>query len=199
MIKSDDECSKVFSDLLYKEEPYQNNTIKSTLYDHSTMICASAPETNACQGDSGGPLACDGKLTGVVSFGSKKDVCITGSTPVIYTKIHHYIDWIESNWVPETSLATQGQFPYQVSWCVGDLLFCQIFCGGSIYDEITIITAAHCCHGVNHKMAIHGITWNDVKIVAGELNILQISGFEQIRKAQCFKMSQKVSFYNIFV
>ena len=103
-----------------------------------------------------------------------------------------------SNRIVGGQSAFQGQFPYQVSWCVGDLLFCQIFCGGSIYDETTIITAAHCCHGVNHKMAIHGITWNDVKIVAGELNILQISGFEQIRKAQCFKMSQKVSFYNIF-
>ena len=183
MIKSDDECSKVFSDLLHKEEPYQNNTIKSTLYDHSTMICASAPETNACQGDSGGPLACDGKLTGVVSFGSKKDVCITGSTPVIYTKIHHYIDWIESNWVPETSLATQGQFPYQVSWCynekikmekIGDkITLCFHFCGGSILNRRTIITAAHCCAKVrspnfkNQDKEILGLS--DTKIVAGTL------------------------------
>ena len=102
-----------------------------------------------------------------------------------------------SNRIVGGQTAFQGQFPYQVSWCVGDLLYCQIFCGGSIYDENTIITAAHCCHGMNYNMAIHGISWNDVKIVAGEQNILQVSGFEQFRKAQCFKMSQKVSFYNI--
>ena len=82
--------------------------------------------------------------------------------------------------------ALQGQFPYQVSWCVGHLFYCQIFCGGSIYNENTIITAAHCCDGMNHFMAQHGITWKDVRIIAGELNILQISGFEQSRKVQSY-------------
>ena len=90
-----------------------------------------------------------------------------------------------------------GQFPYQVSWCVGDLWYCQIFCGGSIYDENTIITAAHCCHGIVHNMAIHGITWDWVRIIAGDVNNQWIQGSEQPRKAQCFKISQKVSFYNI--
>ena len=78
-------------------------------------------ETNSCQGDSGGPLACNGKLTGVVSFGIKKDICANGSTPVSYTKIYHYIEWIESNLVPENPVATQGQFPYQISWCYNEV------------------------------------------------------------------------------
>ena len=90
-----------------------------------------------------------------------------------------------------------GQFPHQVSWCIGDLWYCQIFCGGSIYDENTIITAAHCCHGIVHNMAIHDITWDWIRIIAGDVNIQWIQGSEQPRKAQCFKIPQKVSFYNI--
>ena len=71
--------------------------------------------------------------------------------------------------------ATQGQFPYQVSWCedVYPLLgpaYCFTNCGGSIYNELTIITAAHCCEGVSAT-----------KIVAGELDVINESGQEQIR------------------
>ena len=44
--------------------------------------------------------------------------------------------------------ATQGQFPYQVSWCFDNDVYCFNFCGGSIFTETTIITAAHCCDAI---------------------------------------------------
>ena len=37
--------------------------------------------------------------------------------------------------------AVLGQFPWQVLW----LNLGNVYCGGSIYNETTIITAAHCC------------------------------------------------------
>ncbi len=39
--------------------------------------------------------------------------------------------------------ASEGQFPYMVSFQYGK----SHFCGGTIYDERNIITAAHCCSG----------------------------------------------------
>ena len=37
--------------------------------------------------------------------------------------------------------AVVGQFPWQVLW-TNDYM---IYCGGTIFNESTIITAAHCC------------------------------------------------------
>jgi len=80
--------------------------------------------------------------------------------------------------------ATQGQFPYQVSWCIDPAItaleYCATICGGSIYNELTIITAAHCCEGVDSGDI--GITWGDLRIVAGELDDMAVSGLEQSRK-----------------
>uniref|UniRef100_A0AAG5DNZ6 Peptidase S1 domain-containing protein n=1 Tax=Anopheles atroparvus TaxID=41427 RepID=A0AAG5DNZ6_ANOAO len=51
--------------------------------------------TDTCQGDSGGPLIMSVRekfyLVGVVAFGA---TC-GGSTPGVYTRVSHYIDWIE--------------------------------------------------------------------------------------------------------
>ena len=38
--------------------------------------------------------------------------------------------------------AILGQFPWQVVF----LHYGSVMCGGTIYNERTIITAAHCCH-----------------------------------------------------
>ena len=105
--------------------------------------------SNACPGDSGGPFACNGKLTGVASFGKKGSICVGSSAPMSYVKIHPYIKWIESNTLPETSIAIQGQFPHQVSWrYIGTGTTKYHFCGGSIFNRSTIITAAHCCNKI---------------------------------------------------
>ena len=72
--------------------------------------------------------------------------------------------------------ATQGQFPYQVAWCFD--VNCQNVCGGSILNETTIITAAHCC---DKDWEYWPLDWPDTIIVAGELNLQVVSGIEQVR------------------
>uniref|UniRef100_A0A6E8VIR3 Peptidase S1 domain-containing protein n=2 Tax=gambiae species complex TaxID=44542 RepID=A0A6E8VIR3_ANOCL len=67
----------------------------------STQMCVGdlAGGKDTCQGDSGGPLQvtvqenhCMFYILGVTSLGQ---VC-GSSTPAIYTKVHPYLDWIES-------------------------------------------------------------------------------------------------------
>ncbi|XP_055841519.1 trypsin-2-like [Episyrphus balteatus] len=57
------------------------------------QLCAGymSGQKDACSGDSGGPLVCDGKLTGIVSFGVG---CGTENKPGIYTDVLYYRDWI---------------------------------------------------------------------------------------------------------
>ncbi|XP_049311237.1 duodenase-1-like [Bactrocera dorsalis] len=58
------------------------------------MMCAADEddfEQNACHGDSGGPLICNGSVTAIVAFGYR---C---GTPVFYTNVTSYLDWIREN------------------------------------------------------------------------------------------------------
>lgn len=68
-----------------------------------SMMCAGDPKNgwirDACQGDSGGPLqivypkdACLFQVVGVVSFG---EGCALVGSPGVYTRVSHYIKWIE--------------------------------------------------------------------------------------------------------
>uniref|UniRef100_A0A1A7XNI6 Plasminogen activator n=1 Tax=Iconisemion striatum TaxID=60296 RepID=A0A1A7XNI6_9TELE len=65
----------------------------------SNMLCAGDTRglDDACKGDSGGPLVCRHKdrmtLMGVISWG---DGCGNKDKPGVYTKVTHYIDWINN-------------------------------------------------------------------------------------------------------
>lgn len=63
-------------------EPYEN-------FDGSTMFCAGEAEVgqDACGGDSGGPFVVDGRLVGVISFGSG---CARPGFPGVYTRLSAY-------------------------------------------------------------------------------------------------------------
>lgn len=67
------------------------------------MICAGDPrggwKKDACQGDSGGPLqiitsntSCLFQVIGVTSFGIG---CASVDIPGVYTRVSHYLNWIE--------------------------------------------------------------------------------------------------------
>lgn len=66
------------------------------------QLCAGVMKggKDTCQGDSGGPLQvilkkpyCMYEIIGVTSFGK---FCGFRSSPAIYTRVSHYIKWIES-------------------------------------------------------------------------------------------------------
>ncbi|XP_007563499.1 tissue-type plasminogen activator isoform X1 [Poecilia formosa] len=65
----------------------------------SNMLCAGDTRglDDACKGDSGGPLVCRTKdrmtLMGVISWG---DGCGQKEKPGVYTRVTHYVDWINS-------------------------------------------------------------------------------------------------------
>ena len=59
--------------------------------------------------------------------------------------------------------AVLGQFPHQVLWAYNG----NVFCGGSIYNESTIITAAHCCEAIDDGF----LPLDDTIIMAGRIDI----------------------------
>ena len=61
--------------------------------------------------------------------------------------------------------AVPGQFPHQVLWARN--AYGSVFCGGSIYDNSTIITAAHCCVPVDDGT----VQLEDMRIIAGRVDI----------------------------
>ena len=62
--------------------------------------------------------------------------------------------------------AVLGQFPYQVLWALEG----NVFCGGSIYNKSTIITAAHCCKVFEEGEQADGLL-ELTSIIAGRINI----------------------------
>ena len=65
--------------------------------------------------------------------------CARHDLPGVYTNVKTYVNWIDG--IVGGQDAVLGQFPHQVLWSFNGF----VWCGGSIYNKSTIITAAHCC------------------------------------------------------
>ncbi|CAG0887840.1 unnamed protein product [Cyprideis torosa] len=68
------------------------------IYRPERMLCGGGGDTDSCQGDSGGPLMLlvKGRWTvmGIVAAGIR-DRCAVPGVPGVYTRIDHYISWVE--------------------------------------------------------------------------------------------------------
>jgi secreted trypsin-like serine protease len=88
--------------------PIMNNTYcreatndKVIKYKADLMLCAGYEEggKSTCGGDSGGPLVCPTSnhiwvQYGITSFGFQ---CGLKGSPTDFTRVSHYVDWIENN------------------------------------------------------------------------------------------------------
>uniref|UniRef100_A0A8C0ZPI6 Peptidase S1 domain-containing protein n=1 Tax=Castor canadensis TaxID=51338 RepID=A0A8C0ZPI6_CASCN len=64
-----------------------------TNYNSTYAMCAGDPKIRRASfhGDSGGPLVCHNVAQGIVSYGP-----IDGTAPQVFTKVSHFLQWIEN-------------------------------------------------------------------------------------------------------
>lgn len=90
------ECNRIFNSTIV------NSSDKLSLYkgiEDESQMCAHKESQDACRDDSGGPIQiyhkihyCSYTVVGVTSFGIG---CATPEVPGVYTRVYHYLDWIE--------------------------------------------------------------------------------------------------------
>lgn len=90
---SQNECFKYF--------PANRRKYSEGIIEKSQICAGSRSELkDTCQGDSGGPLQifsdvpCSYSLVGITSFGK---FCGIVKVPAVYTRVYHYVEWIEKN------------------------------------------------------------------------------------------------------
>jgi len=80
------------------------DAVKIVVIDETQMCTFSRIGKGACAGDSGGPLVRDGKLVGIVSYGTI--ICTIG-LPDVFTRVSYFYDWINSNVQLESAALTK--------------------------------------------------------------------------------------------
>ncbi|XP_022083316.1 uncharacterized protein LOC110975282, partial [Acanthaster planci] len=104
--------------------------VRENVFISSDQICAGTADGNnaTCSGDSGGPLICRGtsgrwKLVGITSTGYRCDE----TSPGVYTRISHYIDFIRYTIASDADLCTGETYRCAMGACLRSELVCDTY------------------------------------------------------------------------
>lgn len=82
----------MYADIRINSHAYCEKKFENIVMIKYYMICGGAFDSgDSCNGDSGSGLVCDGKVSGIVSFGRN---CSTEGVPGVYISVYHFSDWI---------------------------------------------------------------------------------------------------------